>query len=101
MVSVVVANDAEGLLPAQPTLLYIPDFLDVMVEDAEETLNYKTIHKDLLLKDWITFGLSTEIQSLFPTADQVNKSTVSRDLEAFKTKCLQLFPQGQMFASHK
>jgi hypothetical protein len=40
MASAVVANEVEGPLPAQPTLLYIPDFLDVMVEDAEETLKY-------------------------------------------------------------
>jgi hypothetical protein len=49
MASAVVANHVDGALPAQPTLLYIPDFLDVMVEDDEETLNNKMIHKDLLL----------------------------------------------------
>jgi hypothetical protein len=80
MASAVVANDVGGPLPAQPTLLYIPDFLDAMVEGAEETLNCDMIHKDLLLKDWIIPGLSTEIQSLFPTADQIDKSTASRDL---------------------
>jgi hypothetical protein len=86
--SVVDANDGHGPLPAQTTLLYIPDFLDgAMVDKVEETLKYKTIHKDLLQKDWITTGLSTEIHSLFvPTADKIDKSTGSPDLEAFKTK---------------
>jgi hypothetical protein len=100
MASAVVVNDVEGPLPAQ-TLLYIPDFLEVMVQEAEETLNYEIIHKDLLLKDWITPGLSTHIQSLFPSANQIDQATGSRDLETFKIKCLQLFSQGRFFASHK
>jgi hypothetical protein len=75
MASAVVVNDVEGPLPAQ-TLLYIPDFLEVMVQEAEETLNYEIIHKDLLLKDWITPGLSTHIQSLFPSANQIDQATV-------------------------
>jgi hypothetical protein len=57
--------------------------------------------KDLLLEDWITPGLSTEMRSLFPTSEQIDKSNGTQDLEGFKTNCLQLFPVGQSFAPHK
>jgi hypothetical protein len=73
-------------------VLYIPDFFDAVVEDAEDNLTYETTHKEILLKDWITPGLTCKIHSFFPTADQIDKSTGARDLEGFKTKCLQLFP---------
>ncbi len=74
MATLVDANDAERPVPYPPTVLYIPNFLDVLVEEAEDNLTYETTHKDLLLKDWITPGLSTETQSFFPMANQIDKS---------------------------
>jgi hypothetical protein len=103
MASIVDANDVERLVShCQLCSINTPDFLDVLVEEAEDNLTYETTHKDLLLKDWITPGLSTtEIISFFPTAEQIDKSNETRDLEGCKTKCLQLFPVGRIFASHK
>jgi hypothetical protein len=96
MASIVDANDVERLVShCQLCSINTPDFLDVLVEEAEDNLTYETTHKDLLLKDWITPGLSTtEIISFFPTAEQIDKSDETRDLEGCKTKCLQLFPVG-------
>jgi hypothetical protein len=90
--SVLEANEVEPLplvVPLPPTtMLSIPDFLDVLVEEAEDNLTYETTHKDLLLKDWLTPGLSTtEIQPFFPsTADHIDKSNGTHaDLTGFKT----------------
>jgi hypothetical protein len=95
------ANDEEQPVPYLPIVLYIPDFLDVLVEEAEDNLTYKITHKELFLNDWITPGLSTKIQSFFPTAEEIDKSNGTLDLEGFKTKCLQLFLVGRIFASNK
>jgi hypothetical protein len=86
MVSMVDTNDVDQLVTHPPTVLYIPDFPDALVEDAEDNLTYKTTHKDISLKDWITPGLTSKIHSFFPTADQIEKSTGARDLEGFKAK---------------
>jgi hypothetical protein len=51
MASLVGANDVDGLVPLQHTVLYIPGFLDALVEDAEDNLTYQSTHKNLLLKD--------------------------------------------------
>jgi hypothetical protein len=75
------------VVPLPPTGLYIPDFLDVLVEEAEGNLTHEKTHKDILLKDWITPGLSTETQSFFPMANQIDKSNGTPDLTGFKTKC--------------
>jgi hypothetical protein len=74
MAIVVDGNDVEQPVPHPSNVLYIPNFLDVLVEEAEDNLTYKMTHKELLLKDWITSGLSTKIQSFFPVAEQIDKS---------------------------
>jgi hypothetical protein len=101
VVSVADANDVELPVSHPPKVLYIPDFLDALVEDADDSLTYETTHKCLLLKNWLTHGLTSEMRCCFPTADQNDKSTGARDLEGFKTNCSQLPPQGPIFASHK
>jgi hypothetical protein len=40
MATLVDANDAERPVPYPPTVLYIPNFLDVLVEEAEDNLTF-------------------------------------------------------------
>jgi hypothetical protein len=94
-------NEVLPLPAPPPTMLYVPEFLDGLIEFAEDNMTYETVHRQLLAKDWITPGLSTEINSCFPKAAQIDKAAGSRDLEAFKTNCSQLFHVGRIFASHK
>jgi hypothetical protein len=70
-ISIVIPTMAASVVDTNPpTMLYIPNFLDRLVEETEDNLTFETTHKDLLLKDWITPGLSTEILSFFPTSEQ-------------------------------
>lgn len=52
--------------------------------------------------NWITDGLLKEIQSLFPTSDEIDSADNNkRDLNAFKVKAAKLFSVGRIFASYR
>jgi hypothetical protein len=70
-----------------------------------DLLSNKSLHEqknELLRKDWLTSGLTYEIQAMFPTPTdiQVNDDN-KRDPIAFQHKIAQLFPVGRIFASFK
>ncbi len=97
-------EDAEDLtnaeLPDATTFtLYIPDFVQ------QYSLSGKTLaqqNTELLQKDWLTPGLTHEIESLFPIASEINRHDDNkRDSIAFQRKAALLFPSGRMFASFK
>jgi hypothetical protein len=97
-------EDAEDLtnaeLPDATTFtLYIPDFVQ------QYSLSGKTLaqqNTELLQKDWLTPGLTHEIESLFPIASEINRQDDNkRDSIAFQRKAALLFPSGRMFASFK
>jgi hypothetical protein len=97
------ATMEEALIAEAPGVttftLYIPDFLQ------EYSLSDKSLDEqknELLRKDWLTSGLTYEIQAMFPTPTdiQVNDDN-KRDPIAFQHKIAQLFPVGRIFASFK
>lgn len=99
-----------------PPILYIPTFSvdadraineihDRMEEDYEdgpclkELLNVAESLKDC---NWVTDGLSAEIQALFPTKNEIDANNNNqRDLDAFKLKAAKIFPVGRVFASYR
>jgi hypothetical protein len=88
--------DAPG---ATTFTLYIPDFLE------EYSLSDKSLEaqkNELLRKDWLTSGLTHEIETLFPTRAEIQVNDDNkRDPIAFQHKIAQLFPLGRIFASFK
>jgi hypothetical protein len=97
------ATMEEALIAEAPGVttftLYIPDFLQ------EYSLSDKSLDEqknELLRKDWLTSGLTYEIQAMFPTPTdiQVNDDN-KRDPIAFQHKIAQQFPVGHIFASFK
>jgi hypothetical protein len=79
--------------------LYIPDFLQEYSLSDKSLVEQKN---ELLRKDWLTSGLTYEIEAMFPTPTdiQVNDDD-KRDEIAFQHKIAQLFPVGRIFASFK
>ena len=79
--------------------LYVPDFVQ-QYRLSEQTPDEQ--NTELLRKDWLTPGLTHEIESLFPTASEINRHDDNkRDSIAFQRKAALLFPSGRMFASFK
>jgi hypothetical protein len=57
---------------------------------------------ELLQKDWLTSGLTHEIETLFPTHIEIQINDDNKcDPIAFQHKIPQLFPFGLIFASFK
>ena len=65
--------------------------------------SHEEIHADLSVRNWITTGLLSEIQSMYPTASESRTNAVTavcyRDLDAFNSKCTSLFPKDRVFMS--
>jgi hypothetical protein len=89
-------GDAPG---ANMFTLFIPNFLQ------EYSLYDKSLEEqknELLGKDWLTSGLTYEIESLFPTPTDIQGNDDNkRDPIAFPHQIAQLFPVGRIFASFK
>jgi hypothetical protein len=79
--------------------IYIPDFLQ------EYSLSEKSIEEqkiELLRKDWLTSGLTHEIETLFPTHTEIQINDDDKcDPIDFQHKIAQLFPFGLIFVSFK
>ena len=67
---------------------------------ADRMSMLKNVDKELQDKNWMTPGLVTEVQNLFPNKDEIDSSNNNkRDPFAFQVKAAQLFPIGHIFAS--
>jgi hypothetical protein len=59
---------------------------------------------ELLKKNWLTPDLVREIESCFPTKEEVSNTAKGdniRDIDAFKVKAAILLPKGRIFVSFK
>jgi hypothetical protein len=62
------------------------------------------LNAELLKKNWLTPDLVREIESSFPTKEQISNTAEGdniRDLEAFKVMAAKLLPKGRIFVSFK
>ena len=81
--------------------VYAPDWYITLAVSGKELSVINTEYKK---RNWITAGLLSEIETLYPTgsegtANRINKSC-SRDLDAFQVKCTPNFPVGRVFMSY-
>ena len=80
--------------------LYAPDWY---ISEMVSTELRAIVNSRLLKRNWITQDLAEEIQSKFPTRDEIITNSVTgaceRDLNAFKVKCEAMFPVGRVFMS--
>jgi hypothetical protein len=79
----------------------IPDFVPSAFAAAVQNHNNDNVHKTLLNKDWITVTLKEQIESLFPSASDINMTNGNRDPITFQAACEKMFPVGRVFASSK
>ena len=81
--------------------IYVPDWYNGEWTSNNDFSGISTISKK---KNWITNDLKNEIESHYPSTDEIriNKVTrvCTRDIDAFKRKCLKLFPVGRIFMSN-
>ena len=78
--------------------LYLPDFL---AAELNSTDTLEEVRDRLQVKNWLTEGLVEEITQLFPSKDDIDPVTGTRDQSVFSHNCLKLFPTGRIFASDK
>jgi hypothetical protein len=91
--------DAQQALDHSTFNIYIPTFL---LQYELSSLSYEEQNRQLLQKDWLTRGLTQEIEALYPTAAEIKKEDDNkRDPAAFQQKISKLFPSGRIFASFK
>ena len=79
----------------------IPDFVPSAFAAAVLHNSHDNVHKTLLNKDWITATLREQIESLFPSASDINMTNGNRDPITFQSACAKMFPVGRVFASSK
>ena len=79
----------------------IPDFVPSAFSEAVLNQSHDHVHKTLLNKDWMTVTLKDQIESLFPSASDINMTNGIRDAITFQAACLKMFPLGRVFASSK
>ena len=81
--------------------IHVPDWYNAEWSSNNDFSGISTISKK---KNWITNDLKNEIESHYPSTDEIriNKVTrvCTRDIDAFKRKCLKLFPVGRIFMSN-
>jgi hypothetical protein len=82
--------------------IYIPDFITEYVNDNLSEAEMIAAHDLFLKKDWLSPGLTTEIQSHFPKNEDIRPETGSeRCQESCKQHCLELFPTDHKFTSSR
>ncbi len=81
--------------------IYIPTFLD---EALLSNMLITDLNAELLKKNWLTPDLVREIESCFPSKEEISNTAKGdniRDLVAFKVKAAKLLPKGRIFVSFK
>ena len=95
------SDDVPCTTPNTTYTIYVPTFLaDVLLSQMLIT----DLNAELLKKNWLTPELVREIESCFPTKEEISNSTEGdniRDLDAFKAKAAKLLPKGRIFVSFK
>ena len=81
--------------------VYAPDWYITLAVSGKEPL---VINAEYKKRNWITAGLLSEIETLYPTGSEITTNTItkscSRDLDAFQVKCTKMFPVGRVFMSY-
>ena len=80
--------------------IHVPDwYLNMIVSNDM----LEVTGKKMKTENWMTHDLQAEIESNYPTVDEIQVDIVTgickRNLEAFRTKCLLMFHMGQVFMS--
>ncbi len=81
--------------------IYIPTFLD---DTLLSNMLITDLNAELLKKNWLTPDLVREIESCFPSKEEISNTAEGdniRDLVAFKVKAAKLLPKGGIFVSFK
>ncbi len=95
------SDDVPCTTPNTTYTIYVPTFLDdVLLSQMLIT----DLNAELLKKNWLTPELVREIESCFPTKEEISNTSEGdniRDLDAFKSKAAKLLPHGRIFVSFK
>ena len=86
--------DTNNPLPTYPS-----DILSILTKVEDGSLSHEEANTQLKNSNWMTDELEKEVETLCPTANDVDKANGKRSQDAFTVACNKLVPVDRIFAS--